>query len=199
MLETVLPGMLTCEQLNGELTSEVIIDTLIDGVHWANQVVYQYAYDHGVEMGTTITAALVLNSTAYVINVGDSRTYVFRPGAGLTQITRDHSLVARLVETGAIAPDDIYTHPDRNKVYRGLGDKNEVTVDWFILPVQPGDLLLLCSDGPWEMVRDPHIAHILSTYSAAPTLASSALTRAALKAGGVDNVSVLVVKVGAEA
>ncbi|HVU68424.1 MAG TPA: protein phosphatase 2C domain-containing protein, partial [Ktedonobacteraceae bacterium] len=192
MLETVIPGLVACQ----EIDSEQVIDILIDGVHWANQVIYQYGQEHNADMGTTITAALLLDESAYIINVGDSRTYIYRPGAGLTQITRDHSLVARMVETGAIAPEEIYTHPDRNKVYRGLGDKTDVTVDWFVLPVQVNDLLLLCSDGLWEMVRDPKIAEILQTYASSPTLASNALLRAALQGGGSDNVSTLVIKVG---
>lgn len=191
MLETVVPGLVSCTSIE----SEGIIDILIDGVHWANQVIYQYGQEQKTDLGTTITAVLLLSETAYIINVGDSRTYVYRPGVGLTQITRDHSLVARLVETGAIAPDEIYTHPDRNKVYRGLGDKIDVTVDWFVLPVQAGDLLLLCSDGLWEMVRDPQIADILQTYANSPALASSTLLRAALQAGGSDNVGLLVVRV----
>ncbi|HEX7737201.1 MAG TPA: protein phosphatase 2C domain-containing protein [Ktedonobacteraceae bacterium] len=192
MLETVIPGLVACN----ETASEQIVDILIDGVHWANQVIYQHGQEHDADMGTTITAVLLLDESAYVINVGDSRTYIYRPGAGLTQITRDHSLVARMVETGAIEPDEIYTHPDRNKVYRGLGDKTDVTVDWFVLPIQCNDLLLLCSDGLWEMVRDPQIAEILQTYASSPSLASSALLRAALQAGGSDNVSTLVVRVG---
>lgn len=192
MLETVIPGLVACN----EIESEQIVDILIDGAHWANQVIYQYGQEHNADMGTTVTAVLLLDEAAYIINVGDSRTYVYRPNAGLTQITRDHSLVARMVETGAITPDEIYTHPDRNKVYRGLGDKTDVTVDWFVLPVQSNDLLLLCSDGLWEMVRDPKIAEILQTYASSPALASNALLRAALQAGGSDNVSTLVVRVG---
>ena len=191
ILETVIPGLVACSSLE----SEGIIDILIEGVHWANQVIHQYGQEQRTDLGTTITAVLLLGETAYIINVGDSRTYVYRPGAGLTQITRDHSLVARLVETGAITPEEIYTHPDRNKIYRGLGDKTDVTVDWFILPVQSGDLLLLCSDGLWEMVRDRQIEEILRTYANSPALASNALLRAALQAGGNDNVSLLVVKV----
>jgi len=191
MLETVVPSLVACNAVAGEQ----IIDILVDGVHWANQVIFQYGKEQGSEMGTTITAVLLLDETAYIINVGDSRTYICRQGSGLTQITRDHSLVARLVETGAIAPDDVYTHPERNKVYRGLGDRTDVTVDWFILPVQVGDLFLLCSDGLWEMVRDPKISEIMQMYASAPALASHALLRAALQAGGNDNVSLLVVRV----
>lgn len=191
MLETVVPGLIS----SASLESEGLIDIMIDGVHWSNQVIHQYGQEQHTDLGTTITSVLLVDETAYIINVGDSRTYIYRPGVGLTQITRDHSLVARLVETGAITPDEVYTHPDRNKVYRGLGDKMDVTVDWFILPVQSGDLLLLCSDGLWEMVRDPQIAEILQAYASSPVLASNTLLRAALQAGGNDNVSLLIARV----
>lgn len=191
MLETVIPGLVACERLD----SEQIVDVLIDGVHWANQVIYQYAQEQNTSMGTTLTAVLLLDELAYIINVGDSRTYLYRPDAGLTQVTRDHSLVARMVENGAITPDEVYTHPERNMVYRGLGDKIDVTVDWFIMPVQVDDLLLLCSDGLWEMVRDPRITEILAAYASTPVQASNALLWAALQAGGKDNVSLLVARV----
>ncbi|MGH2506332.1 MAG: PP2C family protein-serine/threonine phosphatase [Ktedonobacteraceae bacterium] len=191
MLETVIPGLVASETLE----SDQIVDVLIDGVHWANQVIYQYGQEQNSNMGTTITAVLLLDELAYIVNVGDSRTYLYRPDAGLTQITRDHSLVARMVEAGEITPDEVYTHPERNMVYRGLGDKTDVTVDWFILPVQMGDLLLLCSDGLWEMVRDPRITEILATHTSAPMQASNALLWAALQAGGKDNVSLLVARV----
>ena len=191
LLETIIPGLVAYQSLE----SDKIVDLLIDGVHWANQLIYQYGRERGAEMGTTLTAALLLDEIAYIINVGDSRTYVYRPGVGLTQVTRDHSLVARLVENGSITPDEVYTHPERNKIYRGLGDKTEVTVDWFILPVQSGDLLLLCSDGLWEMVRDPQITEILAAYAQAPMMASNTLLRAALQSGGKDNVSLLVARV----
>lgn len=191
MLETVIPGLVACETLD----SEQIVDILIDGVHWANQVIYQYGEEQHASMGTTLTAVLLLDELAYIVNVGDSRTYIYRPDTGLNQITRDHSLVARLVENGEITPDEVYTHPERNMVYRGLGDKTDVTVDWFILPVQTDDVLLLCSDGLWEMVRNPRIAEILATHVNAPIQASNALLWAALQAGGKDNVSLLVVRV----
>ena len=141
MMQTVLPTI----QNGEELTEEFLIDTLVDSTHWANQAIHQHREEHHVDLGTTITAALLIESTAYIVNVGDSRTYIYREG--LRQVTRDHSLVARLVAVGAISAEEVYTHPDRNKVYRGLGEKDSVQVDWFTEPVQAGDYLLLCSDG----------------------------------------------------
>jgi serine/threonine protein phosphatase PrpC len=193
MLQAVLSGILTREQLD----DASFIKILVDAVQRANRVVHENSQADGIEMGTTITAALVFEGTAYVVNVGDSRTYIYRASDGkLSQVTRDHSLVARLVEAGAISRDEVYTHPDRNKVYRGLGEKGEVKVDWFSIPVQPGDHLVLCSDGLWEMVRDQEIERILKKHAANPPRASAALVEAALHGGGADNISVIVVRIG---
>ncbi len=188
LMESVLPTVSQGE----ELDDTFLMDTLTDCVHQANAVIHDYKEEHGVDLGTTITAALLVESSAYIVNVGDSRTYIYRQDDGLRQITRDHSLVARLVSAGAIAAEDVYTHPDRNKIYRGLGEKDSVQVDWFIEPLHPGDYVLLCSDGLWEMVRDHEIEKILKRCLPDVSQASEALVKAALHRGGSDNVSVIV-------
>jgi serine/threonine protein phosphatase PrpC len=193
MMQAVVPDIVSSEHIHDDF----LVKTLVEGVQWANQAVHESSQQSGVEMGTTITAALVFDGTAYIVNVGDSRTYVYHEREGqLLQVTRDHSLVARLVEAGAISREEVYTHPDRNKVYRGLGDKGTVKVDWFTLPVHSGDYLLLCSDGLWEMVRDQEIERIMMKYASDPPLASAALVKAALEGGGADNISVIVVRIG---
>jgi len=130
-----------------------------------------------------------------VANVGDSRTYLYREHEGLTKITHDHSVVASLVEAGIIKPDDIYTHPKRNQIYRSLGEKPVVDVDAFMVPLQVGDKLLLCSDGLWDMVRDPEIQRLMSLPEPDPMQTGKDLIQAALDGGGEDNVSVIVVYV----
>ena len=177
------------------MLSDTFLPLLSEGVQYANHKVYQYNQEHRANMGTTITATLVSGATAYVVNVGDSRTYLHRKASGLSQITRDHSLVAALVEAGIIQPDDIYTHPRRNQIYRCLGEKPRVEVDAFVVPLADGDTLLLCSDGLWEMVRDPQIEAILSGPTSTPSQKVDTLVQAALAGGGVDNVSVIVVRV----
>ena len=135
----------------------IFADLLKDGVHRANLNIYQRNRGQEHMMGTTITAALLVGEKAYIANVGDSRTYIYRHGKrALAQVTRDHSHVALLVEKGDIARDDIYTHPRRNQIYRCLGEHSSVQTDLFEETLTVGDALLLCSDGLWEMVRDPH-------------------------------------------
>jgi protein phosphatase len=143
-------------------------------------------------MGTTFTMALVAGDRAIVGNVGDSRTYLFRDGR-LRRITRDHSLVQRLVDLGQIAEDDIYSHPQRNAVLRSLGDRSEIEIDVFTERLRPGDALLLCSDGQWEMTRDPDMERLLAREEP-PQAVCEALVAAANQAGGEDNIAVILVR-----
>jgi serine/threonine protein phosphatase PrpC len=187
--DAVIPAM-----LNNAEDEKIFVALLAEEINHAALALYQHNRQQQSFMGTTMTAALVVGSTAHIANVGDSRTYLYRQGE-LSQLTRDHSVVARLVEEKVITRDDIYTHPRRNEIYRCLGAHASVQVDSFTLSLQPGDSLLLCSDGLWEMVRDPEIRHILNYAAHQPSLASALLIQAALDAGGQDNVSVILVHV----
>ncbi len=168
---------------------------LTEGVQHANQAVHQRNMEERADMGTTMTAALIVGAIAYVANVGDSRTYLYREPEGLVKVTHDHSVVASLVDAGIIKPDDVYTHPKRNQIYRSLGEKPYVEVDTFKVPLQVGDKLLLCSDGLWDMVRDPDIQRVMSAPMPDPSKTGKALIQAALDGGGEDNVSVIVVSI----
>lgn len=190
MMQMVLQHITSSNTLNETYLSEI----LVGGVEWANRAIYQRAQEWGQEMGTTLTAALVVGTTAYVVNVGDSRTYLCRAGTGLAQITRDHSLVATLVAFGEIRREEMYTHPERHKVYRSLGHSEDVDVDLFLVDLRRDDRLLLCSDGLWEMVRDGDIERVL-WRSHDPERMSEMLVHAALHGGSDDNVSAVVVLV----
>ncbi len=168
-------------------------EILIEGVQNANRSVYKRNQQQHADMGTTLTAALLWGTTAYIANVGDSRTYVYRESGGLYQVTQDHSIVARLVERGAITADDVYTHPKRNEIYRSLGNHPTVEVDTFTMPLQADDVLLLCSDGLWEMVHDAEIEKILHASAPYSSQMCSMLVQAALNRGGKDNISVIAV------
>ncbi|NNJ09584.1 SpoIIE family protein phosphatase [Chloroflexales bacterium ZM16-3] len=157
-----------------------------------NEAIIAEGRAQGNDMGATMTMALVSGDRAIVGNVGDSRTYLYREGK-LRRISKDHSLVMRLVELGQIADEDIYTHPQRNAVLRSLGDKSSVEVDVFSERLRPGDSLLLCSDGQWEMTRDAEMERILAR-EADPQTISEALVAAANQAGGEDNISVVLVR-----
>lgn len=192
--DVIVPALLRDVSGRDAAEEETIFqDMLKDGVHRANLAIYRRNREMPEMMGTTLTAALIANSTAYIGNVGDSRTYLYRPSEGLQQVTRDHSEVARLVEAGAIAPEDIYTHPKRNRIYRCLGERASVEMDSFAVPLQPGDLLLLCSDGLWEMVRDLALEKLIASSAHNPVQLSAVLVQAALNHGGADNISVVVV------
>ncbi|HYB02480.1 MAG TPA: PP2C family serine/threonine-protein phosphatase [Ktedonobacteraceae bacterium] len=177
----------------GVADSEAIKALLIEGVQYANQRVYERNQEQNTHMGTTMTAALLWGDTIYVANVGDSRTYLYRKSRGLYRITRDHSVVAGLVEIGAISDDEVYTHPKRNEILRALGDQPTVEVDCFTVPVRVGDVVLLCSDGLWEMARDFEIAEIVRTCFQSASRMCTMLIQAALNRGGKDNISVITV------
>jgi len=191
-LTEYVSGLLCSKQV----TPQNFLSLLKEGVQAANRVVYQRNREQRTEMGTTMTAALIVDTTAYVAHVGDSRCYLYREPGGLSQITHDHSLVAALVTAGAIQPEEIYTHPRRNLIYRCLGEKASVEVDACAVPLATGDILLFCSDGLWEMVRDQQIVAILTSPMPDPSQHAHALLQAALASGGEDNVSVIVVQVG---
>ena len=157
----------------------------------ANSAICQVNQRDKTDMGSTITGFMVVGDYAYILNVGDSRTYMVR-GEQIYQLTTDHSLVGQLVAGGLIEPDDVYTHPQRSQIYRSLGDKLNVPVDIFKQQLHPGDILLSCSDGLWEMVRNPQIESILNN-APNPQIACTQLLDAANTNGGEDNVSAVVV------
>jgi PPM family protein phosphatase len=164
----------------------------------ANRRIYERARsDAQVSgMGTTITAALHTDTNVAIGHVGDSRAYRLREGA-LEQLTEDHSLVADLVRSGRLSPEEADTHPQRSVITRALGTDPEVDVDAFTVAAESGDVFVLCSDGLTTMVGDEEI---VATIGGSATLeqATRALVRAANRAGGEDNITVVLFSLAAE-
>ena len=174
------------------LTTEAISKHLAESVKTANSEVYKQGISRGYVMGTTLAAAVLTGQTACIASVGDSRVYLLEDNK-LRQVSRDHSLVAELVEDGKIQPADIYTHPNRNIVTRCLGTGPSVKADLFTEELKPGSCLIICSDGLWEMIKDDQIRDILLGASS-PQLACDRLVEQANKNGGVDNITVIVLQ-----
>lgn len=144
-------------------------------------------------MGTTMTLlSLNPDGTARFGHIGDSRAYLYRDG-DLTQLTEDHTVAGELASLGEIEPEEVESHPQRHMLTRTLGLTRFVDVDEVEIPLEVGDRILLCSDGLTEMVADARIGEILSEGT--PDDAAWALIETANSAGGVDNISVVIVDV----
>ncbi|MFO7696877.1 MAG: protein phosphatase 2C domain-containing protein [Anaerolineae bacterium] len=166
---------------------------IADAIAAANAAVYAERAARHSDMTTTITLALVIGRRVYIGNLGDSRTYLW-DAQGLHRVTKDHSLVQRLVDTGQIQPEEVYTHPRRNIIYQSLGDRPDTTPDVYTAEIGPDARLLLCSDGLWEMVREEGIEEVLLAEPDAQR-AADRLTQNALLAGGADNIAVIIVQI----
>jgi serine/threonine protein phosphatase PrpC len=145
-------------------------------------------------MGTTMTAVAVDNGTAQIVHVGDSRAYLWRHQQ-LRQLTDDHSVVAEMVRRGTLSADEAAHHPHRNVITRALGAEPEVQIDATTADLQPGDIILLCSDGLYTEVDDGGIADTLYGASSLEEAAHALVERANV-AGGADNVTVVLARIG---
>lgn len=139
------------------------------------------------ETGTTLTAIVVIGNLAHIAHVGDSRAYLVRPGK-MEQLTRDHSVVQRLVELGTITREEARNHQERSKLYRTVGIKPEVEPDILTRRLTAGASVLICSDGLWEFVEDNKIREIITTTQE-PQTACEKLVALANANGGEDNIT----------
>jgi protein phosphatase len=146
-------------------------------------------YD-GRHMATTAVVAVVEDDQVTIGNVGDSRAYIWHDGE-IRQVTRDHSLVAQLLEEGAITEEEAINHPRRNVILYSLGSARDPKIDLFDISAESGDILLLCSDGLTRHVSDAEIADLIGRYE--PDELSKLLIDLANERGGHDNISVAIV------
>ena len=161
----------------------------------ANEKVFQASLsDKALNgMGTTIVATVVFGDTAYIVNVGDSRLYVYKDT--FRQVTIDHSLVEEMVQSGKLHKEDMRTHPNKNIITRALGTNSDVKADCFEIEVDEGDVLLLCSDGLSNMLEDEKIERIIRSNREDMSEAGRQLVQEANEAGGKDNISVVLIQV----
>ena len=168
-------------------------------IQQANRRVYERQSQDAAAsgMGTTMTVALVEDGRVAIGHVGDSRAYLIREGK-LEQLTEDHSLVAELVRSGKLSPEEAEGHPQRSVITRALGTDPDVDVDTFSVETRPGDLFLICSDGLTTMVDDETILAEVARNRSDLKSAAKALVRAANKGGGEDNITVVFFEIGGE-
>ena len=173
-------------------------ESLIAAFDAAHVAIQHYAVEHPElqGMGTTCTALCILGQKLYFSHVGDSRLYRVRAQT-ISRLTRDHSYVGRLVESGIVRAEDAESHPQRHILTAALGSGREVLPD---APEEPlvlekGDTLVLCTDGLWSMVGESEIASAVRSGSLAES--SAALVKMALERGGPDNITVLVLRISA--
>jgi protein phosphatase len=173
------------------VTDEASLEAVIED---ANRRVWQRSLsDPGTSgMGTTVTVALVDATGDRVVfgQVGDSRAYRLR-GDQLEQVTTDHSLVAELVRSGVLTPEEAERHPQRSAITRAVGTESAIEADVFAVTAEPGDLFLLCSDGLTDMLGADEIAATILAADRDPEAAGEALVAAANAEGGEDNITVV--------
>lgn len=139
-------------------------------------------------MGTTAVCALVQRGVAHIVHVGDSRAYL-RRGRRMIQLTKDHSMVQQLLESGQITPEEAEKHPRKNLITRAVGVNESVQADYTCCPLAEGDILLLCSDGLSNLVSEEEMEQIITNTSFFDV--PDRLVQLALRAGGQDNITVL--------
>lgn len=191
--DLLIPWLENLEGSPSQIEVEEIISQAFDK---ANQAMFQHSESHGIKqgnIGTTLECAVLINNQVYIGHVGDSRIYALTL-SGLEQLTMDHSAVAELVYAGMLEPEDIYTHPNRNILTRGLGDGGDIEVDFVERKLSIGERLLLCSDGLWGIVRDPELEKIMLQGVRLDRIVED-LIFAANEAGGDDNIGVVICEV----
>lgn len=181
-------------ELEGKTPSVATLSSAIEEVN--RQIYHQQEHDDALTgMGTTLSVLWMSDNFVYIGHVGDSRVYLLRDGE-FKQMTLDHSLVEQLVREGVLTEEEAQNHPMRNIITRAIGTDESVEVDVVVEERRKGDLWLACSDGLHGLVDDRQMRDALRQY--APEKAADVLLKAALDAGGRDNVTLVIVHDGEE-
>lgn len=183
------------EVYSKERVDQEVSDALKSAFEVANFSILQKSLEQDElnGMGTTATALIIKGDQTFVGHMGDSRAYLFR-NSSATQLTRDHSMVNRLVEQGVLSKEEAIRHPQRNVIYKALGVNREADLELIgPLPVQSHDIFLLCSDGLTNLVTDEEMSEMMKKEK--PQKACTKLVQLANKRGGDDNITVQILRV----
>ena len=167
---------------------EPMSEVMLSAVQYANHEIHNPVPEK--EGGTTVTAALIVGSRLYIAHVGDSRAYLLEDE--LRQVTVDHSYVRRLMDAGQLTEEEAAIHPQRNMLYRAVGQGGQLEVETFTQTLSGKGKLVLCSDGLWGLVPEPLLEQELRTGASSQETVDS-LVEFALMAGGHDNISIIIV------
>lgn len=165
-----------------------------ESVRRANQVIFHCNADYETSMASTLAMALVYKRRLHIVSVGDCRAYRYRPGETLSLLTSDHTLAANLVQAHLLQPDEVYSSAKNKQLYRFLGQSSQVQVDYFTNEVEVNDLILLCTNGLWHMLRDVRLQDLLARGGDPQKLARVLVDEANL-AGGEGNISVILIRI----
>lgn len=178
-----------------DVPQEEIKNMLTAAIKSANKKIYSGARENAAYygMGTTITAMFYYDTYVTIAHVGDSRAYILRDDM-IHKLTQDHSLVAELLANGQITPEQARNHPQKNVITRAVGTDADVTVDIYELGTQPGDIILLCTDGLSNLLSDAEIKDLIRE-SGKMEDAAKALVDAANEKGGFDNITAVLMQI----
>ncbi len=169
--------------------SPTILDALVAASEKANLAVIK----HVPGGGTTLSAVAIVGNLAYLVHVGDSRAYLI-DGDKIEQLTTDHTLVQRLIEMNELKPEEAEHYPQKNVLYRAIGQNEQLKVERLIRTLPPASFVLICTDGLWDMVDDDTLRQV-TLAAPTPQEACDQLVKLANDRGGVDNISVIIFKV----
>lgn len=177
-----------------DLTPHMIEELLLENIRIANKEVFDTAVSKSEYngMGTTFTGCFIYRQKAYIVHVGDSRLYIKR-GSEINLLTSDHTIVGELYRRGEISYDDTFDHPQRNYLTRVLGIAEDMDPDFSSHKILKEDIILICSDGLNSMLKDIEILKVIDKYKSARDITKN-LIKSAIKKGGLDNVTAIVIK-----
>ncbi len=166
-------------------------DAVVNLIHFINRKILEKSREMNKKMGTTLVLGIIDDYNAHFFNVGDSRAYLYRYREGLKRITKDHSVVQELIDKGEITEEESMTHPERNKITMALGTKEHIKPDVYSVSLNKGDILLMCSDGVHDLIKDEELENIIAKTDKLAEIPSK-IVALANERGGKDNITVIV-------